>query len=88
MLVKTTLVSSEETETTVVSSEEAETTLVSSVVFSKCLDPKDYAAQIRSIKFNLTDEKNADFKQRVLSGGASLVLSVVSWPSLVLRVVS
>jgi transcription elongation factor S-II len=40
---------------------------IESICFEK-LSEKDYFTQIRSIKFNLTDPKNLDFKQKCLRG--------------------
>ena len=51
--------------------EEREPALVASIIETEChtvLKEKDYYSQIRSIKFNLTDSKNPNFKSKVLLG--------------------
>ncbi len=51
--------------------EEREPALVASIIETEChtfLNEKDYYSQIRSIKFNLTDSKNPNFKSKVLLG--------------------
>ena len=51
--------------------EEREPSIVATIIESECfthLKEKEYIQQIRSIKFNLTDAKNPDFKSKVLLG--------------------
>lgn len=51
--------------------EEREPAVVATIIESECfskLKEKEYLQQIRSIKFNLTDAKNPDFKSKVLMG--------------------
>ena len=51
--------------------DEREPALVAVIVEDACfrgLKEKEYFAQIRSIKFNLSDSKNADFRRKVLTG--------------------
>ena len=51
--------------------EEREPALVSEIIETSCfkaLKEKEYNTQIRSIKFNLSDPKNPDFRRKVLTG--------------------
>jgi transcription elongation factor S-II len=51
--------------------EEREPSLVASIIESECftsLKEKEYYSQIRSIKFNLSDLKNPNFRSKVLLG--------------------
>lgn len=54
-----------------VDEDEREPALVAVMIEEACflsLKEKDYLSQIRSIKFNLTDPKNADFRRKCLTG--------------------
>lgn len=64
--------------------EEREPALVASIIETECYDAlkeKDYYSQIRSIKFNLSDPKNPNFRSKVRRRlpGTAHILSRLFW---------